>query len=87
MFVVEWVFQKTGFHHECKTEQFYPLFDYIYSEELKYKFGEDYSFCIRWRDIGGQVWVDPEIEMGHIGLKCFQGHFGNWLKSRIIEQT
>jgi hypothetical protein len=79
-------YPKTGFHHECKTKQFYPLFDYIYDEKLKYKWGEDYSFCIRWREIGGQVWVDPEIEMGHIGLKCFQGHFGNWLKSRIIEQ-
>jgi hypothetical protein len=61
-------YPKTGFHHESATKEFYPLFDYIYSEELKYKFGEDYSFCIRWRDIGGQVWIDPEISMGHIGL-------------------
>ena len=47
-----------------------------------YKWGEDYSFCIRWRKIGGQVWVDPEIEMGHVGYKIFQGNLGNYLRNR-----
>lgn len=46
----------------------------------KLKFGEDYSFCARWRDIGGKVWIDPEIAMGHTGYKTFMGHIGNWLK-------
>lgn len=44
------------------------------------KFGEDYSFCRRWRDIGGQVWVDPHIRMGHVGYKTFIGQVGEWLK-------
>lgn len=44
------------------------------------KFGEDYAFCRRWRDIGGQVWVDPEIRMGHCGYKTFMGQAGEWLK-------
>lgn len=48
----------------------------------KLKFGEDYSFCRRWRDIGGKVWVDPEIAMGHCGYKTFMGHLGNWLRDR-----
>jgi hypothetical protein len=46
------------------------------------KFGEDYSFCKRWRDIGGQIWVDPEIRMGHVGFKTFVGSFGDWLRAR-----
>lgn len=46
------------------------------------KFGEDYSFCRRWRDIGGQVWVDPHIRMGHTGNKTFVGQVGEWLQSR-----
>lgn len=50
------------------------------------KFGEDYSFCKRWRDIGGQVWIDPEIKMGHIGYKTFTGSIGDWLRGRIPEQ-
>jgi hypothetical protein len=44
------------------------------------KFGEDYSFCLRWIDIGWKVYVDPEITMGHVGYKTFRGHLGNYLK-------
>lgn len=48
----------------------------------RYKMGEDYSFCRRWTDIGGKVWVDPEIRMGHVGFKTFPGHLGDWLRNR-----
>jgi hypothetical protein len=48
----------------------------------KIKFGEDYSFCRRWRDIGGKVWVDPDIRMGHVGYKTFLGSLGEWLRAR-----
>lgn len=51
----------------------------------KVKFGEDYSFCKRWRDIGGQIWIDPEIRMGHVGFKTFMGSVGEWLKNREAE--
>lgn len=47
------------------------------------KFGEDYSFCRRWRDIGGQVWIDPEISMGHVGFKTFIGKAGDWLRGKM----
>jgi len=63
-----------------RDQQFYPLFDHVFEDG--YKWGEDYSFCIRWRNIGGQVWIDPEIAMGHIGYKIFQGHLGNYLRNR-----
>lgn len=53
----------------------------------KIKFGEDYSFCRRWRDIGGKIWVDPEITMGHIGFKTFMSSAGDWLRGRMKEQT
>jgi hypothetical protein len=46
------------------------------------KLSEDYSFCQRWRDIGGQVWADPNIRMAHVGTKTFDGHFGEWLRGR-----
>lgn len=49
----------------------------------KHKMGEDYAFCRRWTDMGGKVWIDPEIKMGHVGYKTFQGHLGNWLRNRM----
>lgn len=56
------------------------LFDNIH-EDRAY-FGEDYSFCERFRRIGGRIWVEPEIEMAHIGFKTFRGSFGKWLRER-----
>lgn len=43
---------------------------------------EDISFCMRWRQVGGQVWMDPEIEMGHVGRKVWRAKIGDWLRNR-----
>lgn len=58
----------------------WALFDNIHEGEDYY--GEDYSFCRRFFKIGGKIWVDPNIGMGHVGNKMFWGKFGDWLKSR-----
>lgn len=65
---------------EAPGEKVWALFaDYRIG---KHKMGEDYAFCRRWTDMGGAVWIDPEIKMGHIGNKTFQGHLGDWLRGR-----
>ena len=68
---------------DTKAEKAYALFDPYRIGRIK--FGEDYSFCRRWRDIGGKVWLDPEIKLGHIGFKTFVGTIGSWLKDRGAE--
>jgi hypothetical protein len=35
---------------------------------------EDYSFCKRWRDIGGEVWGDAVSRFDHIGKFAYSGH-------------
>ena len=39
--------------------------------------GEDYLFCDRARADGFQVWVDPTIKLGHMGVQEYEGDFGN----------
>lgn len=34
---------------------------------------EDYVFCDRWRQLGNAVWVDPTIQLGHVGSFNFRG--------------
>lgn len=29
--------------------------------------GEDYSFCQRWREMGGKIWAVPEVQLAHVG--------------------
>jgi|WetSurMetagenome_2_1015567.scaffolds.fasta_scaffold19130_4 hypothetical protein len=43
--------------------------------------GEDFSFCKRYRDTGGSVWMDPELKLHHVGYKTFSGKIGDWLKA------
>jgi len=34
---------------------------------------EDYGFCHRWRRLGGRVWADPTIRLGHVGSFNYAG--------------
>jgi len=45
----------------------YALFDTDISKE-GYYLSEDWTFCLRWRAIGGKVWVHKGIDLGHVGL-------------------
>ncbi len=46
-------------------------------------YGEDAAFCADWRSIDGQVWLDPELHLTHVGgVNTYPGHIGNWLRNR-----
>lgn len=38
--------------------------------------GEDFLFCDRARELGYEVWIDPTIKLGHVGVEEFAGAFG-----------
>jgi hypothetical protein len=49
----------------------YALFDCTIDEESNEYISEDYAFCLRWRKIGGEIWLDTEGRMLHVGPKEF----------------
>ncbi|HEX4026721.1 MAG TPA: hypothetical protein VHX18_03815 [Rhizomicrobium sp.] len=51
----------------------YALFDCMIDRESGAYLSEDYTFCKRWRDIGGQIWLDTESTLTHIGAYDFTG--------------
>ena len=48
--------------------------------------GEDYYFCRRWRDMAGEIWIDPAIEFTHSGRKAWRGSLKPALDAWIAER-
>lgn len=46
-------------------------------------FGEDYMFCKLARDSGYKIMLAPEMQINHIGRQSYNGHVGNWLRSKL----
>jgi hypothetical protein len=55
-------------------DQFYALFDTMIDPVDKRYLSEDYTFCRRWQDMGGDIYLDPSISLNHYGSFCFQGN-------------
>jgi hypothetical protein len=49
----------------------YALFDTII-EDGRY-LSEDYTFCRRWQNMGGKIYVDPTVTLDHVGTYTFKG--------------
>jgi hypothetical protein len=51
----------------------YALFDCIIDPETGAYLSEDYSFCLRWRRTGGEIWLDTTSKLTHTGPYEFVG--------------
>lgn len=56
------------------SDKFYALFDTMIDPKDRRYLSEDYTFCRRWQDMGGDIWLDPSISLNHYGHFCFQGN-------------
>lgn len=59
----------------------YALFDTMIDEESRRYLSEDYTFCRRLQNLGGDVWLDPFVNLTHYGFTGFPGN-----PSLIFEQ-
>lgn len=60
-----------GFLNKEEEKNAFALFDT--SVEYGHYLSEDWLFCERWKSIGGQIFADVTIELGHIGTDIFNG--------------
>ena len=62
-------------YFDARSERTVPcLFDFQLTEEGY--IGEDFLFCDRARELGFEVWIDPTIKLGHMGVQEYEGEFG-----------
>lgn len=69
-------------HRNDAGEDVYSLFDTGILREPEKWYGEDYLFCLRWRDMGGKVWAEPDIDFHHIGRKMYQGNYKKFVERK-----
>jgi hypothetical protein len=62
------------YYDHSSDRQLNAVFDFLVTEEGY--MGEDYLFCDRARAIGYEVWIDPTIKLGHMGVQEYEGDFG-----------
>lgn len=51
----------------------YALFDTMIDAASGVYLSEDYAFCRRWTDLGGEIWMDLESRLTHVGPIAFIG--------------
>lgn len=51
----------------------YALFNCMLDSASGIYLSEDFSFCRRWTDIGGEIWADMQSRLIHLGSIPFQG--------------
>jgi hypothetical protein len=49
------------------------LFETMIEPETGQYLSEDYAFCRRWRDLGGEIWADVEARLTHVGHAAYTG--------------
>ncbi len=76
----------------------HPGRDYMLSEHKTYAYfqipfkdgflyTEDAYFCKEWRELGGKIYMDPELTLTHWdGNIPFKGHIGNWLRQLAAQK-
>jgi hypothetical protein len=65
---------KSGSRSEAvPSSNLFALFDCIIDPETGAYLSEDYSFCVRWRRIGGEIWIDAASKLTHTGPYEFVG--------------
>jgi hypothetical protein len=49
------------------------VFEPMIEPETGEHLSEDYAFCRRWRDLGGEIWADIESPLTHVGHATYSG--------------
>ena len=57
----------------AQNSNLFALFDCIIDPETGAYLSEDYSFCLHWRRIGGEIWLDAASKLTHCGPYEFVG--------------
>jgi hypothetical protein len=59
----------------------FALFECMIDPATGTYLSEDFAFCKRWTDIGGEIWADLESRLDHVGPSVFRGDIASQFAS------
>jgi hypothetical protein len=62
-----------GYHKDEYIDYFYNFFAIEIDQDSQVLLSEDYLFCKKWRELGGELWLDLGINLNHTGLLDYIG--------------
>ena len=72
-----------GYFNGQNNDYFYALFDCFIDSTSRRYLSEDYAFCQKWIQVGGEIWVDLLCDLSHCGSYNFRGSFLKILEKHI----
>lgn len=66
----------------AKVQFFSRMLDTDAVSGQQFAFCQDMAFSKRWRDIGGQLWIDPMVKVDHWWITNHPGDFDKYLRNR-----
>src|SRR6185437_12708322 len=67
------------FFRECSSDVLagsrnrFALFECLIDPATGTYLSEDFAFCKRWTDLGGEIWADLDSRLDHVGPSVFHG--------------
>ena len=65
-----------GYGHNNMDDYFYSLFDCCIDPVSRVYLSEDFLFCKRWIETGGELWLDINTNLNHTGIIDYKGCIG-----------
>ena len=59
----------------------FALFECMIDSSTGTYLSEDFAFCKRWTDIGGEIWADVESRLDHVGPSVFHGDLASQFRA------
>lgn len=62
----------------------FALFECLIDPATGTYLSEDFAFCKRWTDVGGEIWADLDSRLDHIGPSVFHGDIASQFKQAPV---
>jgi hypothetical protein len=81
-------YQDLKFPGDAGTDEFAIFDSFIVGKgPRRRRLSEDFAFCHRWRRIGGEIFLLPDVKLGHVGSHTWEGALIDALMGTPLDET